>query len=306
MLFLSMEAREDDPGMPARLDLISEDGTARVILFGNAEGAGRRRPRPGGRATNGSCRSGAEVPAVAALTFLGNGEKVYSRDPARDAGLLGRLPGTGKGVQGISLLDVGILLNMATLPLYGSEHRPPLSDAIAVAARAIDVAVSEGKAASAPGPCSDARQMWRTWCCVRAEVQRVVGLWAARGAGPLFHASKPGRAASVSHATETELADLAGTSPVAEPSDRLDGWSLVTVRDGNVRLTVHALGWKGELANAWITSPLVWADPIGRVVSTSSGHTYRLGAPDRPSLQPDLRSHLARALRTWGFADVRG
>jgi len=114
-----------------------------------------------------------------------------------------------------------------------------------------------------------------------------------------------GRAVTVGHATDAELALLAGAVAIAEARDELDSWSLIAIRDPAGRGTkIHALGWRGGLLNAWITSPLVIVDLIANTVSTTSGHAYSLDRRDARELHPALRGHLAYALRTWGFDDV--
>jgi hypothetical protein len=40
-------------------------------------------------------------------------------------------------------------------------------------------------------------------------------------------------------------------------------------------------------------------------VRTRSGHVYLLGVHDQPELDPELHAHLAYALKTWGFENVR-
>jgi hypothetical protein len=121
----------------------------------------------------------------------------------------------------------------------------------------------------------------------------------------LFEVAFRGRAMSVGHATDAELAHLAGAVASAEARDQLDAWSLIAMRDAAGSGTkVHALGWRTGLLNTWITSPLVVVDRVANVVSTRSGHAYSLGRPDTRELHPALREHLAYALRTWGFDDV--
>lgn len=123
----------------------------------------------------------------------------------------------------------------------------------------------------------------------------------------LLEATYHGNAISVGHADEAELALLAGAVASAGVRDELELWSLVAIRDPAGRGTeVHALGWRTDLANTWITSPLTAVDLTASIVSTRSGHSYQLGTPDTPELNPELRGHLAYALRTWGFDDVDG
>ena len=121
----------------------------------------------------------------------------------------------------------------------------------------------------------------------------------------LFRATYRRTPASVGHATEAELAAIAGPVNPASARDLLHAWSLIAVRDPVGRGTaVHALGWRVDLGNTWITSVLVGVDLNARAVSTRSGHAYRLELKDGRELAPSLRDHLVYALRTWGFADV--
>ncbi len=112
---------------------------------------------------------------------------------------------------------------------------------------------------------------------------------------------------TVGHATAAELAHLAGSVPGGGARDRLDSWSLVAIRGtGTGAAAVHALGWRIGLLNTWITSALLVVDTGSVAVGTRSGNIYTLGRPDDECLDPELRRHLAYALRTWGFDDVRG
>jgi hypothetical protein len=122
----------------------------------------------------------------------------------------------------------------------------------------------------------------------------------------LFEVAFQGCAVSVGHATDAELARLAGTVAVADARDQLDAWSLIALRDvaggGN---EIHALGWRTGLLNTWITSPLIIVDRAANLVNTTSGHAYSLGRPDARELHPALRGHLVYALRTWGYDNVQ-
>ena len=125
--------------------------------------------------------------------------------------------------------------------------------------------------------------------------------------GKFFTARYRGQLVVIGPATMPELAAL--TKPVAKVAcrDHLDQWTLVAIRDtARPVVAVHVLGWRTMLANTWITSSLTAVDPEKTAVATRSGHVYLLGDPDSTDLDPELRDHLAYALRTWGFADVQG
>lgn len=123
---------------------------------------------------------------------------------------------------------------------------------------------------------------------------------------PLFLTTYCGNPINVGHANETELARLTETIDSTAACDVLKLWSLVAVREPAERGTkVHALGWRAQLANTWITSPLVAVDMAAGAVTTTSGHVYLLAERDELQLEPALRGHLAYALRMWGFDDVR-
>src|ERR1700731_3163903 len=118
----------------------------------------------------------------------------------------------------------------------------------------------------------------------------------------LFRAAYRGEAVIVTHATNAEIELFAGE--VGPPRDMLELWSLIAIRCGSA-FDIHALGWRLLLENTWITSPLLAIDSAAGAVRTRSGHTYLLGCRDKSELDPELRAHLAYALRTWGFDDVR-
>jgi hypothetical protein len=119
---------------------------------------------------------------------------------------------------------------------------------------------------------------------------------------PLFTATFRGDPVRVTHATAEEIESLAG--PIGNPSDLLELWSLVAIHFDQL-IEIHALGWRVLLANTWITSPLVGVNLTLDTVLTRSRKIYMLGSRDKPELDPNLRSHLADALKTWGFDDVR-
>jgi hypothetical protein len=118
----------------------------------------------------------------------------------------------------------------------------------------------------------------------------------------LFNAVYRDAPVTVTHATPDELESLAG--PVGSALDLLELWSVIAIRFGTA-VELHALGWRVLLANTWITSPLRAVNLTEGAVRTRSGKVYLLGSRDQPDLDPELRSHLAYALRTWGFDDVR-
>ena len=123
----------------------------------------------------------------------------------------------------------------------------------------------------------------------------------------LFGATRRGVPVIVGHADRAGLAALAGDVGREASLDVLDPWSIVSIgRADGSGATLHVLGWRVGLVNTWVTSPLCAVDLVDGAVRTSSGKVYTLGEPDAPGLHPLLRDHLAYALRTWGFDDVRG
>lgn len=123
---------------------------------------------------------------------------------------------------------------------------------------------------------------------------------------PIFLASFHGHPVAVHHANTAELAFLSRPLDPASARDLLSVWSLVAIRhSARSEPDIHALGWRVGERNTWITSRLVGVNMKASVVATRSGHAYRLGMPDDAELDPELRGHLAYALVTWGFSDVR-
>jgi hypothetical protein len=118
----------------------------------------------------------------------------------------------------------------------------------------------------------------------------------------LFRAVYRGDPVIVTHAQDAEIETLVG--PVGPPRDKLELWSLIAIRIGSA-IDIHALGWRQLLANTWITSSLLAVDLTAGAVRTLSGKNYLLGGRDKSELDPELRAHLAYALGTWGFDDVR-
>jgi hypothetical protein len=118
----------------------------------------------------------------------------------------------------------------------------------------------------------------------------------------LFQAYYDGVPVTVTHATDDEIAQLAG--PVTSALDVLELWSLIAFRYGT-EIEIHALGHRTYLGTTRATTRVMVVDLTTGGVRTSSGAQYALGARDQPRLDPQLRSHLGYALRTWGFDDVR-
>jgi hypothetical protein len=117
----------------------------------------------------------------------------------------------------------------------------------------------------------------------------------------LFRAVYRGESVIVNHAKYAEIETLVGI--VGPPRDLLELWSLIAIRVGST-VDIHALGWRLLLANTWITSSVVAVDLTAGAVRTRSGKAYLLGSPDESELDPELRAHLAYALRTWGLDNV--
>lgn len=123
--------------------------------------------------------------------------------------------------------------------------------------------------------------------------------------GHLFRATHDGRPMVIGRATLDEVSALIGHVDPAAARDEIDRWNLIAVRERlGHGLQIHALGWRRRLGNTWITSPLVSIAARSTMVSTSSGHSYRLGEPDGAEVDPDLMDHLLYALRTWGLSDI--
>jgi hypothetical protein len=118
----------------------------------------------------------------------------------------------------------------------------------------------------------------------------------------LFRAVYRGEAVIVTHAKDAEIELFAGEA--GPPRDKLELWSLIAIRCGSA-FGIHALGWRLRLANTCITSSVVAIDLTAGAVRTWSGKNYLLGSRDESELDPELRAHLAYALQTWGFDDVR-
>lgn len=117
----------------------------------------------------------------------------------------------------------------------------------------------------------------------------------------LFRAVYRGDPATVTRASDAEIADLVGT--VGPPQDKLEIWNLIAIRVGPA-IDIHALGWRHLLRNTWITSSVVAVDLTAKSIRTLSGKNYSLGLRNKHELDPELRAHLAYALRTWGLTDV--
>lgn len=88
--------------------------------------------------------------------------------------------------------------------------------------------------------------------------------------------------------------------------DVIDLWTFVAIRFPPPRVPeVHALGWRVQLQNTWITSALVSVSIQSRRIGTASGHDYSLGTRDGPGLRVELWEHLIYSLQTWGFRDIQ-
>ena len=124
--------------------------------------------------------------------------------------------------------------------------------------------------------------------------------------GILFTATWHGSRATIRPATEAELAPLVRPGVPGAVRDVLRPSFLIAIRRADVpTVAVHALGWRQDLLNTWITSRLVAIDLVTGTAATRSGHAYRLAGPDGHDELPELlHDHLRYALRTWGFDDV--
>jgi hypothetical protein len=123
--------------------------------------------------------------------------------------------------------------------------------------------------------------------------------------GLMLRATYKGTPVVIAHPEPAELAALIGPRPAEAFRDTLDAWALVAIRGLPAGTTVHALGWRVELEDVWITSAVVRIGRGPMSVITASGHAYGLGSPQSETLGPRLRRHLDFALASWGFEDVR-
>jgi hypothetical protein len=123
----------------------------------------------------------------------------------------------------------------------------------------------------------------------------------------LLRAAYRGGPVTVTHATAEEIEALAGPVSLGDSKlgdDMLELWSLIAIRF-EAAVEIHALGWRVLLANTWVSSRVVAANLTEGIVRTRSGKMYLLGVRDKPDLDPELRAHLAYALKTWKFIDVQ-
>jgi hypothetical protein len=115
---------------------------------------------------------------------------------------------------------------------------------------------------------------------------------------------------SVAGATQEDLEALVGDVGTGVPTDILDGWYPVAIRersaDGQVETSVHMVGWSRTKRVSWITSPVRAADYERGCVRTQSGTLYGLGerGDGEPSL--DLLLLVCRALWVWGVGERFG
>ncbi len=123
--------------------------------------------------------------------------------------------------------------------------------------------------------------------------------------GAMFSASYKGSSVVIARPEPSEWVALIGPPPEQAVRDKLDAWSLVAIRGLSHGTRIHALGWRVEIEDVWITSAVtrIGYGPIS--VTTASGHTYGLLSPQAETLDAGLRRHLEFALASWGFEQVR-
>ena len=123
--------------------------------------------------------------------------------------------------------------------------------------------------------------------------------------GVILRATHRGAPVTVARADRGELTALAGPARSTEFRDEIEDWNLVAIRGLEKGTEVHALGRRVALGNEWITSPIAAVSPGPTAVETASGHSYRLARQDGARMEPALLEHLAYALRSWGFDNIR-
>lgn len=121
----------------------------------------------------------------------------------------------------------------------------------------------------------------------------------------LFSALIGGQDVRIGRAEQSDMDFLTGHDGQKEIRAVLEGWNIIAIKEGDRRASLHALGWRADLQNVWITSRLTAYDPFLELVCTASNHVYQLGSQDSAEMDLALKAHLKHALLTWGFSDVR-
>lgn len=256
-----------------------------------------------------------EVAVRTAQALLATGAVIYSDAPGWDAMWLKKLLAVAGLETRVEVQDIYKAYVEACGPLLTvfSELSdvPPKRLEMHVRAHARSI-VATAEAAEARRPRTrhrampDADSLWRVWSAVGAEVAS--DLERRHSSVPellLFRATFRGSRMVIAHAETMELGPLLGSLAHEPIRDTLTSWSLVAIRsEDNLPSEIHALGWRLEEANTWITSPVTSLDQEAQMIRTRSGAIYRLGAPDGDGIRPDLLRHLVYALRVWGYVDV--
>lgn len=116
--------------------------------------------------------------------------------------------------------------------------------------------------------------------------------------------------AGIGLATEAELSAIPQDVGTRLPTDIIEGWHLISLReratDGTGTVSIHLLGWSRTRAVSWITSPVVALDRCRNQARTRSGTRYELGDPGHGEPDLELRLHVCRALRAWGLGSALG
>jgi hypothetical protein len=106
-------------------------------------------------------------------------------------------------------------------------------------------------------------------------------------------------------ATEAEIAALPENVGPSPPTDVIDVWHLISLRerggDAVETVSVHLLGWSQVRRMSWIMSAVVALDRNRNQARTRSGTRYDLGTPGHGEPGLELRLLVCRALNMWGL-----
>lgn len=323
IIFLDCEASSLLPGtFPVEVGWVDENGTGESYLV---------KPTPEWLASGtGWSAESAAVHGLSLATLLAEGTApeqvatrvaqvlaapgvtVYSDAPGWDGQWLQILLDAASRPERIVVQDVGEAYAAACKPLLDAvpQHegsaRDRLLDHVRALARVTIERAHEVEAERSRvkhRALSDADSVWRVWRAISTEVRGV--LVERVRTTPLFRGTYRGAMHMVGHADRDEVSPLKGTLADIQARDTLTKWSLIAIRWPSPRAPdVHALGWRVDEGDVWITSLVRTFDRGAFLIRTRSGAVYRLGAPDGQDITPSLLEHLSYALRVWGYTDV--